>query len=300
MELVCNYLEALRANCNMFRTLKGVEPCCDLRGVPIALASSNSVILKVSIGGEIRAMKCYFRPNPSVRQILSSPEITQSPLIVPHQLLQDELTIIDIHQNRPVVKDVVLTPWIGGFTLEQAARSAATTHQKERLEELAYRFDRFAIALLDAPFAHGDLKPDNIIVSDDREFQLIDLDNVWIEGTDLRPGRGTPNFNHPLRHTTYTGPHIDDYSIALLSTTLHAIAIEPKLVGSESIVAALPQAIIEGSDPTYSYITELFVAQHSEPLQQLAALLQSPSPEIESLREVLCMVVNSTPNVTHK
>ncbi|MFQ8806413.1 MAG: hypothetical protein ACLR8Y_16630 [Alistipes indistinctus] len=45
---------------------------------------------------------------------------------------------------------------------------------------LAGRFDRMALWLLLQPYAHGDIKPDNILVEPSGELRLIDLDGMFL------------------------------------------------------------------------------------------------------------------------
>ena len=51
---------------------------------------------------------------------------------------------------------------------------------REALSLLAGRFDRMALWLLQQPYAHGDIKPDNILVEPSGELRLIDLDGMFL------------------------------------------------------------------------------------------------------------------------
>ncbi|UKI39907.1 MAG: hypothetical protein L6V35_04035 [Alistipes putredinis] len=86
--------------------------------------------------------------------------------------------------------------------------------------------------LLKEEWAHGDLKPDNIIITPSGHGRLIDYDAAYVpdSGFDSTPEIGTPAYQHPLRDTGMYDKHIDDYPSALLSANLHLIALAPHLM----------------------------------------------------------------------
>lgn len=49
------------------------------------------------------------------------------------------------------------------------------------------RFDRLGLWLLEADFAHGDLKQDNLIVMPDGSLRLIDYDGVYLPSLAGKP-----------------------------------------------------------------------------------------------------------------
>jgi thiamine kinase-like enzyme len=53
---------------------------------------------------------------------------------------------------------------------------AAKAEERNTLHHLSAQFEQLASELLQAPWAHGDLKPENIVVSREGELQLIDFD----------------------------------------------------------------------------------------------------------------------------
>ena len=85
--------------------------------------------------------------------------------------------------------------------------------------------------LIPQPFAHGDLKPDNILVREDGTLVLVDYDGMYVPAMKGQKARelGSPDFRHPLRTEDDFDEHIDDFSIASIALALKAIALKPVL-----------------------------------------------------------------------
>ena len=80
--------------------------------------------------------------------------------------------------------------------------------------------------LLSQPFAHGDLKPDNILVRENGELALVDYDGMFVPSMEGQKARelGSPDFRHPLRDENQFDSHIDDFAIAVPFSTI----LQPK------------------------------------------------------------------------
>ena len=98
---------------------------------------------------------------------------------------------------------------------------------------LAYQFSRLAMWLIPQPFAHGDLKPDNILVRDDGTLVLVDYDGMYVPAMKGQKARelGSPDFRHPNRNETDFDEHIDDFSLISILLSLKAISLNPELLG---------------------------------------------------------------------
>ena len=87
--------------------------------------------------------------------------------------------------------------------------------------------------LLKQPFAHGDLKPDNIIVQKDGYCVLVDYDGMYVPTMQGMPRicMGTPNFTHPSQTEHALNKDIDSYAITVIALSLQVFALRPGLIG---------------------------------------------------------------------
>ena len=86
--------------------------------------------------------------------------------------------------------------------------------------------------LLSQEFAHGDLKPDNIIVREDGQLVLVDYDGMFVPAMRGQKSRelGSVDYRHPLRTEDLFDGSIDDFSIASIALSLKAISLNPELL----------------------------------------------------------------------
>lgn len=191
--------------------------------------------------------------------------------------------------------DVTTLPWIEGTTLESYIKKPNTDYRT-----LSDSFDLMALEMLRSPWAHGDIKPDNVIITPSGDMKLIDFDAMWIPGfTDADAEEiGTPAFSHPLRDDRHFDKHIDDFSIAMLSTMLAALALkreyfEPHITPDSSLFD--PQSVIDGSDTLFTEAMLLF--ERRDPSHYaIAHTLYGSTGVIDGLDSVFEQAVNSHKN----
>lgn len=158
-----------------------------------------------------------------------------SSYILPLRYLENEL-FVDSSQCSDEEFPVVVMEWVEGDTLD--AYLNRNLNDKYELEMLSYRFNRMAAWLLSQPFAHGDLKPDNILVRKDGSLVLVDYDGMFVPSMKGEKAReiGSPDYRHPSRTDSDFNEHIDDFSIATIALSLKSIALNSilKLNGCSS------------------------------------------------------------------
>lgn len=212
------YLFSVEDSYGLFRTLEDLRFEHDEAGRISYRIGNSAITFPVWHEGTKYALRCYFRPTEQLRRIYGE------------ELLRRELFLYDAPPHGRWV-DVVFTPWIEGEELGVVLRKAVAEHDKTTLQALSEQFDRLAIELLRAPWAHGDLKPENILVAPDGALHLIDRDAMFLPEMqgERSPELGTAAYQHPRRTAEDFNASMDDFSVALLSTALHALSLDPTL-----------------------------------------------------------------------
>jgi serine/threonine protein kinase len=140
----------------------------------------------------------------------------------------DKELFVDSSQTDETEFPVLLMDWVEGITLDKYLRE--NLDDQYALEMLAYRFSQLAQWLIPQPFAHGDLKPDNILVREDGTLVLVDYDGMYVPAMKGQKARelGSPDFRHPSRTEEDFDEHIDDFPLVSILLSLKAISINPK------------------------------------------------------------------------
>ncbi|MDL2230704.1 WG repeat-containing protein, partial [Alistipes sp. OttesenSCG-928-L06] len=294
-----HYLETVCNPQGRFRTLTDLVFIPDNRGRPEFRAGSNAVIFSVCADGQKSAMKCYTKPAESRKNRLETLAQYLNPLnstyLSRFKFLRDEMYVFD-HRGHGTFRDILLTEWAEGASLRAWLAEKCRAKDRAALTETARRFTRLGLWLLEQEWAHGDLKPDNIIVTPSGELRLIDYDNVFVlEWTGQRsPELGTPGFQHPTRNAKCFDRHLDDYSIALIATALYALPENPEwYVGQDDDERLLfdPCRAVEGHCPSLNRAKSGWIDAGKTALYQLSRLLNRPSPVIPELADALKAVL---------
>ena len=206
MASILNIINTLRNKIIYLRTIDHIWIDADT-----IKAGNNAVTARCRIMGREGdwLIKCYYRPKQNLKSLYGD------------NIYEKELGVYSIDGKMEYI-DILLMPWVDGEPLESLIRN-----EKSNYQELSKAFDRFALELLEAEYAHGDIKPDNIIVSSDLQMRAIDLDAMWRPDINNYPLEiGTQAYRHPRRTHNYFKKAIDDYPLALISTTLAALALD--------------------------------------------------------------------------
>ena len=232
--LISEYRDAILSAEDNFNELSSLRPVLDSHGDPVMSSGNFAVVFKMrdESDGKLYAVKCFIKDqagrDESYRKIADELEVISSSYILPLRYLENELFVDSAHCDREEFP-VVVMEWVEGETLD--AYLNRNLNDKYELEMLSYRFNRMAAWLLAQPFAHGDLKPDNILVRKDGSLVLVDYDGMFVPSMKGEKAReiGSPDYRHPARTDTDFDEHIDDFSIAVIALSHKAIALNPEL-----------------------------------------------------------------------
>ena len=236
---ISDYIEALRDAEDSLSELKDLRLVYDDQGHPIMSSGNFAVVFKMQAPtGEYHALKCFLRDQEErserYRLIAEELQYAQSTYLVKFRYLESEL-FVDVPNTEGEEYPVLLMDWVDGIPLDQYLKTIINkSYEKDLLYKkdlLAYRFSLLARWLVTQPFAHGDLKPDNICVRRDGSLVLLDYDGMYVPALSGRKPleQGSPHYRHPLRSTLPFDEHIDDYSLSLILLSLRAIALDETL-----------------------------------------------------------------------
>ena len=232
--LISEYLAAIREAKDNLDTLSHLVPVLDKYGEPYRSSGAFAVVFKMKDEqtGKYYALKCFTEEQEgraeAYRQIAEEFEFVDSSYITSVKYLEKELFVDSNCEDEEF--PVLLMDWIEGETMETyVAANYTDTHA---MAMLCYRFCKMAAWLRSQSFAHGDIKPDNIMVRPDGTLTLVDYDGMFVPAMkgQKSPTIGTKDFSHPLRTIDDFDETIDDFALASIALSLKAISLNPSLL----------------------------------------------------------------------
>ena len=232
--LISEYVKAIQDAADNLDKLAYLAPVLDDHGEPYRSSGAFAVVFKMQdkSTGKYYALKCFTeeqeRRAEAYRQIADELDMVDSPYITSVKYMEKEL-FVDC-QCEEDEYPVLLMDWVEGETME--AYISANYHNQSAMSMLCYRFGKMAAWLRTQSFAHGDIKPDNIIVRPDGSLTLVDYDGMFVSSMKgcKSPTIGTKDFSHPLRTMDDFDETIDDFSLASIALSLKAISMNSTLL----------------------------------------------------------------------
>ena len=232
--LISEYVKAIQDAGDNLEQLAYLTPVLDDHGEPYRSSGAFAVVFKMQdkSTGKYYALKCFTEEQEgradAYRQIADELGMVDSPYITSVKYMEKELFVDS--QCEEDEFPVLLMDWVEGETMETYI--AANYHNQSAMSMLCYRFGKMAAWLRSQSFAHGDVKPDNIIIRPDGSLTLVDYDGMFVPSMKgcKSPTIGTKDFSHPLRTMDDFDETIDDFSLASIALSLKAISMKSTLL----------------------------------------------------------------------
>ena len=232
--LISEYVRAIQDASSNLDKLAHLVPVLDDHGEPYRSSGAFAVVFKMKDEqtGKCYALKCFTEEQEgraeAYRQIADELNMVDSPYITSVKYMEKELFVDS--QCEEDEFPVLLMDWVEGETME--AYIAANYRNQSAMSLLCYRFGKMAAWLRSQSFAHGDVKPDNIIIRPDGSLTLVDYDGMFVSSMKgcKSPTIGTKDFSHPLRTMDDFDETIDDFSLASIALSLKAISMNSRLL----------------------------------------------------------------------
>ena len=289
--LISEYIESIKHSEDNFNVLSTLRPVYDEAGEIVMSSGNFAVVFKMKdeSSGKLYAVKCFLKEQEgrdiAYQQITDELEYVSSNYLCSIKYFQKEL-FVDSTVSSDTEFPVLLMDWVEGVTLDKYIHQHIS--DKYALQLITYQFCKMAAWLMTQPFAHGDLKPDNILVTEDDALVLVDYDGMYVPAMQGQKARelGSPDYRHPLRTEDCFNEHIDDFPLALIGISLKAIALDTSLLQnnaksdsllfSESDFKDIGECLMMKSlcallnDAEFSKLYALFILAHSQ--QELSAV----------------------------
>ena len=232
--LISEYVRAIQDASNNLDELAHLVPVLDDHGEPYRSSGAFAVVFKMKDEqtGKCYALKCFTEEQEgraeTYRKIADGLEFLDSSYITSVKYLEKEIFVDSSCEEDEF--PVLLMDWIDGETMESYI--AENYQDNYAMAMLCYRFCKMAAWLRSQPFAHGDIKPDNIMVRPDGSLTLVDYDGMFVPAMkgQKSPTIGTKDFSHPLRTVDDFDETIDDFALASIALSLKAISLKPSLL----------------------------------------------------------------------
>ena len=278
--LISEYLAAIRDAHDNLDKLRHLVPVLDNYGEPYRSSGAFAVVFKMKDEqtGKCYALKCFTEEQEgraeAYRQIAEELEFVDSTYITYVKYLEKELFVDSNCEDNEF--PVLLMDWIEGETME----TYIADHYMDNyaMSMLCYRFCKMAAWLRSQPFAHGDIKPDNIMVHSDGTLTLVDYDGMFVPAMkgQKSPTIGTKGFSHPLRTIDDFDETIDDFALASIALSLKAISLNPSLLdeygASDRLLFSAADYLDLSNSQTFTALQSLLADEEARTLMSMFLL----------------------------
>ena len=197
----------------------------DRKGNPIYKEGKDSVILKAkSIKfGNFVALKCFTKDQYGLNDRYSKSGNyikTIDSTYLPKFIFKDKVLHVKTADGKMNGYPLLIMEWKDGMTLNEYLKKDNLS--QIALDKLFVEFLKLTIWMLEQGISHGNLEPENIIVSTEGNITLVDLDTLSVQADNIEE------------------KHKDDYIFLNLLLTLRILSLYPYLLekynGSDEII----------------------------------------------------------------
>lgn len=278
--LISEYLAAIREAKDNLDKLSHLVPVLDKYGEPYRSSGAFAVVFKMKDEqtGKCYALKCFTEEQvgraEAYHKIAEELEFVDSPYITSVKYLEKEIFVDSNCEDEEF--PVLLMDWIEGETMETYIADNYTDNYA--MSMLCYRFCKMAAWLRSQSFAHGDIKPDNIMVRPDGTLTLVDYDGMFVPAMkgQKSPTIGTKDFSHPLRTIDDFDETIDDFALASIALSLKAISLDPSLLqnygASDRLLFSAADYLNLSKSKTFAALQSLLADEEARTLMSMFLL----------------------------
>lgn len=164
---ISEYLASIKNSTENFDKLVHLKPVLDNHGEPLRSVGGFAVVFKMQDEdtGKLYAIKCFHEKlssrAESYTEIEKALQSSKSSYVMDVNYLPKEL-FVDSKLTDEKEFPVLQMDWIEGETMETYI--ASHYRDTDAIKKLYLKFCDLALWLRTKPFAHGDIKPDNIMI----------------------------------------------------------------------------------------------------------------------------------------
>ena len=195
-------------------------------GLPLALCGGFALTYTLKTNKSKYAVRCFHKQSNALenryQSITKRLKSLKSPYFVDFEFQPNGVKVQG--SNYPIVK----MAWAEGTTLGQFIE--ANHKNTLQISNLINSLGSLSAYLESQNIAHGDISPDNVMVSDSgKKLQLIDYDGMFVDEIKTLGSSelGNRNFQHPKRASINFDKSLDRFSFIELTLALQIIKEKP-------------------------------------------------------------------------
>jgi serine/threonine protein kinase len=154
----------------------------------------------------------------------------------------------------------VVMDWIEGNSLGSFLGGLCSVGDRKGIQDLFTKWIELSREMLRLGFAHGDITASNVMVrSDDVSLVLVDYDDLWLPQVPhpLHVVPGTPGYQNPNERQRKYDPHMDVFSLLVVTVSIAALAQNPAAFGVSDFPFFDHNSIADIRSPAFDAIRSL-------------------------------------------